>query len=94
MAPDVKAFLIELRSHPEILAAARSNPKLYAAIPRLQGGLEELHRSAFDSRHMRALFHEVRREVARDDRTIQQRLFAIGETLRKAKDRTPPRSQH
>ena len=38
MTPDIEAFLKRLRSHPEILSAARSNPKLYGDLLRLQGG--------------------------------------------------------
>jgi hypothetical protein len=87
MTPDIEAFLKQLRSHPEILSAARSNPKLYGDLLRLQGGLAELQRGAYSDKRLRDLFSDVRDEVARDERSIKQRLLRISEIMAQAKER-------
>lgn len=85
MTPDIEAFLKELRSDPGILAAARSNPKLYGAMLRLQGGLAELRRAGQGDRQLWLLYDEVRLEAVRDERSIRQRLFRISEITAQAK---------
>ncbi len=85
MTPDVEVFLKELSLHPEVLAAARANPKLHGDMLRLAKGLEELQRTGESDWRMRALYAEVRLEVIRDDRSVKQRLLRISEILARAR---------
>ncbi len=89
MTPDVEAFLKELSLHPEVLAAARANPKLYGDMLRLAKGLEQLQRTGESDWRMRALYAGVRLEVVRDDRSVKQRLLRISEILARARADRP-----
>jgi len=81
---DVEAFLNELRSQPKFLEAARSKPKLYGDLVRLQFGLQALYRASATNKHKRGLFDEIRTVVAQQ---VQARLLEIMKILEKARSR-------
>lgn len=87
MTRDVEAFLNELRSRPKFLEAAKSKPKLYGDLVRLQFGLQALYRASATDKHKRGLFDEIRTVVARQEQPIQVRLLEIMKILEKARSR-------
>jgi hypothetical protein len=84
VTPDVEAFLAEIWQQPEVRAVAH-NPKVMADFEGIKVGLRALYRAGTNDGHMIELFDDVRRSVARGDRTIKQRLVAIGKIFERAR---------
>lgn len=85
MTSEFEVFLNEIRSQPKFLAAARSNPKLYGDLVRLQSGLQALY-GATDNDN-RGLSDEIRTVLAQQQQPIQVRLLEIIKILEKARGR-------
>jgi hypothetical protein len=82
---DVEAFLHELRSQPKFVEAARSKPKLYGDLVRLQLGLQALCRASATNKHKRGLFDEIRTVVAQQKQPAQVRLLEIMKILARSR---------
>jgi len=81
---DIEVFLNEIRSRPKFLKAARSNPRLYGDLVRLQSGLQALYGASATDKNKRGLFDEILMVVQREQ-PIQVRLFEIIKILEKAR---------
>jgi hypothetical protein len=86
MADKIDGFIAEVRSRPEFIAGAASDPSKLNDLAALEVGLSAIERGANSDPALIDTLDEIELVISRHDLSIKQRLLAIGMILARVRD--------
>jgi hypothetical protein len=86
MSAKIDAFIAEVRTSPEFVAASAADSQYPDHLDNIACGLSEVDRQADSDPKMIAIFDNIQDVIVRNDLSLKQRLLELGKLLTQVRD--------